>query len=434
MTVEEPEHVYHIYQHELLARQSPFARIRLRMPRGEGKGRGEVKLVQSLCNDMAELRRMGAAKGIVDASETKAGLSVHGRELLLLKVGKGAKHKVLITGGHHGNEWSSVEVPYLIAKYLIESYTEDPSQEEQDGKPVDDAGVAERKRIKHLLDNRQIWFIPLVNPDGHYRAMTSDRMWRKNCRTYVVPAKPERDLPPAELDGQVPPAQPEGAATLVLIDGVDINRNYPTLSWGQGKDKLTMWWGPTPGSEPETRAVAALIRQHRFKASISYHNYGMDVFYFHRDPYVRHVAAALGTLLNQVVAEEQKHAPVRSDGTQRKLPHYKVSDGTTGVPSTGHIADYCYEHAPGQPTLGLELPPKWDDGVLQNYGYTWVREATLDRAFRESLPAALALINSAGFSQPPAEVKVCADAGTQVVQVVDHYADAFNDWKLGTGE
>jgi hypothetical protein len=413
MTVE-PKHVYHIYQHDLLRFEKPFTRIPLSIPKQKAGGPREVKLVQSLWNDMAELCRIGAAKGIVDPSETKAGLSVQHRELLLLKVGKGVQHKVLVTGGHHGNEWSSVEVPYLIAKYLIESYTEAPSEEERDGRPVDDATIGERKRIKHLLDNRQIWFIPMVNPDGHYQAMTRDRTWRPNCGTHRV-----EDVP---------------------IKGVDINRNYPTLTWGQRQESPTTqedahkWCGPSPGSEPETRAVAALIREHRFTASISYHNYGMDVFYFHRAPYVRHVAAAMGTLLNQVVADEQSRAPVRSDGTQRKLPHYKVSDGTTGVPSTGHIADYCYEYAPGQPTLGLELPPKWDGGVSEHYGYSWVPERSLDRAFRESLPAALALINSAGFSQPPAEVKVCADAGTQVVQVVDHYADAFNDWKLGVDE
>jgi hypothetical protein len=240
--------------------------------------------------------------------------------------------------------------------------------------------------------------------------MTRDRTWRPNCGIHEIPPDPARDFAGA------------------TVEGVDLNRNYPTRNWGQGEpDDFAA--GPSPGSEPETRAVARLIREHRFRASISYHNYGMALFYFHHAGYVRHVAAAMGTLLNQVVGNEQAALPPGPAGTPAQLARYEVSDGSVAVPSTGNIADYCYEHAPGQPTLGLELPPKWDGGHSHR-GYTWVAEDTLDQAFRENLPAALALINSAGFAQPPAEVRVCVDPGAHVVQVVDDYAKAFDGWKL----
>jgi len=63
-----------------------------------------------------------------------------------------------------------------------------------------------------------------------------------------------------------------------------------------------------------------------------------------------------------------------------------------------------------------------------------VSEETLDQTFRENLPAALALINSAGFSRAPGDLKVCANAATQTVQVVQHYGDVFKDWTLGVAE
>ncbi len=405
----EPEHVYHIYHHPRFDLEKPFARIKLRMPLLQDPAASETKLVQSLRNDMRELRRLGAAKGIVDPAEETAGPSTHGRQLLVLKVGKGQKHKVLITGGHHGNEWSSVEVPYLIAKFLIESYVEEPSVDES----VNDASLAEQKRIKHLLDNREIWFIPMVNPDGHYRAMTKDRTWRTNCRRHEVKAQPVTRPPGGWAEDPVYTGP---------LEGVDLNRNYPTLTWNPDTlrlayevDRLVVdgkcWGGLRPGSELETQAMAKLIRTHRFKASISYHNYSRELIYFHADKYVRHVAKGM-----------------------EALSKYKLRYGPVAFPSAGHIADYCYEYAPGQPTLGLELPPHYKQGTPEDHGYSWVRERTLGPTFRENLPAALALINSAGFSQPPGEVKVCVDSGTQVVQVVQHDWKVFAGWQLGTAK
>jgi len=203
----------------------------------------------------------------------------------------------------------------LVAKFLIENYVDEPCADPE----ADDATVVARKRIKHLLDNRQIWFIPMVNPDGHYRSMTRDRTWRRNCRIHQVGALAMKSYGADEV------------RTFQLdctIDGVDLNRNYPTLTWNQGllryednKDgtispNFDAWRGPTPGSELETQAMAKLISEHRFKASISYHNYGRELFYFHDDPYVRHVGKAMRNLIN------------RCPGVKR----YQLTDGNKGAP------------------------------------------------------------------------------------------------------
>ena len=54
---------------------------------------------------------------------------------------------MLFVGCHHAREWISVEMPYLLAEYLIENFDDNPS---------DDKG----RRIKHLLVNREIWIVP----------------------------------------------------------------------------------------------------------------------------------------------------------------------------------------------------------------------------------------------------------------------------------
>lgn len=65
---------------------------------------------------------------------------------------------------------------------------------------------------------------------------------------------------PADLDlWLVPTANPDGTAarTRTNAHAVDLNRNFPYL-WGAGPRGAT-WGGPAPLSEPETRALRALV-------------------------------------------------------------------------------------------------------------------------------------------------------------------------------
>ncbi len=54
---------------------------------------------------------------------------------------------VRLIGAHHGNETISVEVPLGIAHYLLENYAAVPS-------------------VAELVNERDIWIIPMMNPDG----------------------------------------------------------------------------------------------------------------------------------------------------------------------------------------------------------------------------------------------------------------------------
>lgn len=131
---------------------------------------------------------------------------------------------IMIVGAHHGDEWPSFEVVMYFLFYLMEYYDMGPTDNDGDGEinedPVDmvdndnDGLVDEDEnegRITWLVDNREIWIIPMFNPDG----VANDK--RTNGRT-EVPAGP-------------------GGGTLPS-SGVDVNRNYP-FQWNKEPDPET---------------------------------------------------------------------------------------------------------------------------------------------------------------------------------------------------
>ena len=80
------------------------------------------------------------------------GQSVQGRTIWGLKITDNPdieenEAEVRICGCHHGNELMSVELPLLLAWYLVDNYDSDPY-------------------IEDLVDNRETWIIPMENPDG----------------------------------------------------------------------------------------------------------------------------------------------------------------------------------------------------------------------------------------------------------------------------
>jgi carboxypeptidase T len=387
---------YHVWHHPALEGKPPFAAVKVQVPTFGRKG-AETKRFQSLRNDLQELRRQGVAKGIVDGDVVQVGTSDQGRELWALKMGRGSEHRVLFTGGHHAREWISVEVPYLVAKFLIETYRPSPANDKE-------------RRVKHLLDNRQIWFVPLVNPDGHAYSVRRNRRWRANRRR--VPLDDETIAAP-QRDG-APPRMIEVKAGVYV--GVDINRNYPTASWGQetrmaGGGLATsrdpsdanrgVWAGPFAGSERETCAIARLIEENQFRASLSYHSYSQLLLCPNAaqgDPFVAEVGNGMTQLIN-------------ANGN----PYlYELAGALYGT--TGDLMELCYERVPGRPTFTPEVRPRARAPV--SHTFSGLPESQIEPTFRENLGAALALINSAGFDAPATEVRIRWTPQTRVAQVV----------------
>nr|CBH38710.1 hypothetical secreted protein, zinc carboxypeptidase family [uncultured archaeon] len=162
------------------------------------------------------------------------------RDILAIKISDNVTNEeddepdILFMGGLHAREWISVEVPLYLAKYLLDHYGTD-------------------QKVKQLVDSREIWIVPLVNPDGLEYSRTYDRNWRKNRR--------DND------DGTF---------------GVDPNRNFG-YNWGlagsSGDPAKETYRGVAPFSEPETQAIRDFVATHEFYASISYHSYSQLVIY-----------------------------------------------------------------------------------------------------------------------------------------------------------
>jgi len=175
-----------------------------------------------------------------------------GRDIWAVKISQNVnvddpnKPEVIFDGNHHAREWLTVEVcMYIIHKF------------------VDEYGT--NATITNLVNTRQIWVIPTMNPDGRvYDGGGNDgidpnnvKNWRKNLRDN-------------NNNGQID-----------TYDGVDLNRNYD-IGYGVGSStsqSSDTYQGPAPFSEKETQAYRDFAKQHHFITGITYHSYAQLILY-----------------------------------------------------------------------------------------------------------------------------------------------------------
>ncbi len=168
------------------------------------------------------------------------GYSIENRPLLLVKISDNAvtdeaEPEVLYTGLHHSREPMSMMNLLFFMQYLLQNYGADT-------------------RINELVNNRELFFIPCLNPDGYnYNQQTNPGgggMHRKNRR-------------------------PNGGNPL----GVDLNRNYG-FGWGFDNTgsspniSAETYRGTGPFSEPEMQAIRSFINSRQFSIVLNYHAYG----------------------------------------------------------------------------------------------------------------------------------------------------------------
>ena len=287
------------------------------------------------------------------------GFSVEGRQILAIKISDNPavdedEAGILFVGGHHASEWISNEVPYYLAGYLVENYDED-------------------SYIRALIDDSEIWIVPLLNPDGYVysRDPDGDRLWRKNRRD-------------------------NGDGTF----GVDINRNY-SYHWGEepGSSGDTSSWqyrGPESFSEPETRALRDLILNNDFQILLTYHNYGQLISY----PWGYTDEPSPDEALLNTMAHEMSDLIKAVHGT-----HYEVVEdaATQHHYVSGDLKDWAYGTR-GVLPFTIELRPK----DVNSGGHVLPEDEILP-TFQETLPAALYLIeNAISMTDPP---DPCIDFG-----------------------
>jgi len=243
--------------------------------------------------------------------------------------------EVLFLGCHHAREWISVEVPFLLGKYLAENYATDPD-------------------IKRLVDQSEIWIVPLVNPDGLEYTIHVYRYWRKNRRD-------------------------NGKSNF----GVDINRNYG-YKWGidnagsSPNPASEVYRGTAAFSEPETRAVRGLFLSKDFQAMISFHSFSQVILYpwgytklpSDKDAQMKEIAAEMSAKIQAVNGQ---------------LYDYGQS-GTSLYLTNGDVTDWTFAMT-GIPSYTIELPPIDELG-----GGFFNRQEDIDPIFRENLAAMTSLI------------------------------------------
>ncbi|MDD2890396.1 MAG: M14 family zinc carboxypeptidase [bacterium] len=130
---------------------------------------------------------------------------------------------------HHAREPVGVNIVVEFVRYLCKNYAVD-------------------SEITDLVNNLQIWVVPMVNPDGYLyneaNYPNGGGMWRKNRHG----------------------------------SGIDINRNYG-YEWGydnvgSSPDSTSeSYRGTAPFSEPETQHIRDFCNQHKFVTALNYHSY-----------------------------------------------------------------------------------------------------------------------------------------------------------------
>ncbi len=141
--------------------------------------------------------------------------------------------EILYVGCHHAEEILGIEICMYMIDDLLSRYASD-------------------SLAQHWIDNREIWFVPLLNPEGHGVVMNGiDTIWRKNKRDN-------------NNNGVFDPDS----------DGVDLNRNY-NFHWttgGSPDPTSENYRGTRVFSENETRALRDLSVTHNFAFCITYHS------------------------------------------------------------------------------------------------------------------------------------------------------------------
>ncbi len=170
------------------------------------------------------------------------GQSIEGRNVWAFKVSDNPNQdedepEVLYTSLIHAREPLSMMNLFYFVQQLAEKYNSD-------------------EELTYLVNNREMWFVPVVNPDGYVFNELIEPfgggMHRKNRKDTNCGNGTER--------------------------GIDLNRNF-SYGWGANNTGSSpdpcsaVFRGEAAFSEPETQAVRDFILDHNFKNVLHYHSF-----------------------------------------------------------------------------------------------------------------------------------------------------------------
>jgi len=181
----------------------------------------------------------------ITTSRINVGTTLEGRTIWGMKISDNPEAdedepEVFYNGVIHAREPITIELLLYFMRYLTNNYGTD-------------------SLATYLVDNREIWVVPILNPDGYeYNYVNNPDgggMWRKNLRDC-------------------------GGGNW----GVDLNRNYGYM-WGYDDEGSSpncwrdTYRGTGPFSEIETQGIRNFIDSRHFRMCLDYHSYGMLLLY-----------------------------------------------------------------------------------------------------------------------------------------------------------
>jgi len=231
------------------------------------------------------------------------GMSVQGRDLIGLHISDNvsgaeeAEPEVRITSTMHGNEPPGMEMMLYLIEYLTDNYPADPV-------------------VQNLVDNYDIWILPLHNPDGYAAAD------RENAHN------------------------------------VDLNRNFPVPDGSIGDDN-------TYTQEPETsQFISSFGRNERFVIALDFHSGAL-------------VANYPWDYIGAPAPDKAAIKQVCLEYTTYNLPMYNgnwyqgMVNGYYWYPTEGSIQDWSYHETDCYHVIlevsgthwpnSSQLPGLWDD-------------------------------------------------------------------------
>ncbi|CAL9384313.1 Zinc carboxypeptidase [Streptomyces sp. enrichment culture] len=256
------------------------------------------------------------------------GRSHEGRDIVAVKVSANVavdedEPEILFTHNQHAREHLTVEMALYTLDELTSQYGRDA-------------------RVTELLDTREIWLIPSVNPDGkHYDTESGAfRSWRKN-------------------------RQPNAGSSAI---GTDLNRNWNHM-WGccggsSGSTSSATYRGAAPESGPETRVVADFVRsrmvggEQQITAHIDFHTYGELILWPYGYTYADTAAGLTADDRDAFVAVGREMAASNGYTAQQSSDLY-ITDGSINdwLWANQGIFSYTFEMYPRGASGGGFYPP-----------------------------------------------------------------------------
>ncbi|WP_405869689.1 M14 family metallopeptidase [Streptomyces sp. NBC_00005] len=271
-------------------------------------------------------QRLAAYPNIM--SKRVIGKSYQGRDIVAIKVSDNvatdeSEPEVLFTFHQHAREHLTVE----MALYLLRELG---------------AGYGSDSRITSMVNSREIWIVPDLNPDGgEYDIATgSYRSWRKN-------------------------RQPNSGSSYV---GTDLNRNW-NYKWGccggsSGSTSSETYRGASAESAPEVKVVADFVRgrvvggKQQITAGIDFHTYSELVLWPFGYTYSDTTTGMTTDDYNAFKTVGQKMAASNGYTAEQSSDLY-ITDGSIDdyLWGTQKIFSYTFEMYPTSGSGGGFYPP-----------------------------------------------------------------------------